>query len=56
MDTSKPWGPLFDLYQVGMLLVDSTYTESSAGLVELRDHLLSKTFTTDTVKHVLSKL
>jgi hypothetical protein len=56
MDISKPWGPLFDLYQVGMLLADSTFTESTVGLVELRDHLLSKTFTIDTVKHALSKL
>ena len=56
LDISKPWGPLFDLYQVGMLLADSTFTESTVGLVELRDHLLSKTFTIDTVKHALSKL
>ena len=56
LDTSKPWGPLFDLYQVGMLLADSSVTDSKAELVALRDHLLSKTFTTITVKRALAKL
>jgi hypothetical protein len=57
MDTSKPWGPLFDLYQVGMLLADSSFTDSKAELAALRDHLLSKTFTTTTtVKRALAYL
>jgi hypothetical protein len=56
MDTSKPWGPLLDLFQVGMLLADSTVTDSKVELAALRDHLLSKTFTTTTVKRALSKL
>jgi hypothetical protein len=56
MDTSKPWGPLFDLYQVGMLLADSSVTDSKAELAAFRDHLLSKTFTTTTVKRALAKL
>ena len=53
MDTSKPSGPLFDLYQVGMLLADSPITDST---VELWEHLLSKNFTTTTVKRALAKL
>ena len=56
MDTSKQWGPMFDFYQVGMLLVDSTFTDSKDELEALRDHLLTKTFTTTTVKRFLSKL
>jgi len=56
LDPSKPWGPLFDLYQVGMLLVDSTATTSSVALAALRDHLLSRTFTTVTVKRALANL
>ena len=56
MDTSKPWGPLFDLYQVGMLLADSSIPDSTFELVALRELLLSKTFTTATVKCALAKL
>ena len=56
LDTSQPWGPLFDLYQVGMLLADNNVTNSSVELAALRDHLLAKTFTADTVKCALSKL
>ena len=56
MDTSKPWGPLFDLYQVGILLEDSSITNSTAELAALRKHLLSKTFTPTTVKRALAEL
>lgn len=56
LDQTKPWGPLFDLYQVGMLLVDSTVTTSSGALTALRDHLLSRKFTTATVKRALADL
>eukprot|EP01033_Poteriospumella_lacustris_P010454 gene10454-7433_t len=56
LDPSKPWGPEFDLYQVGMLLCDNTATTSSVALTALRDHLLSKSFTTATVKKALANL
>jgi hypothetical protein len=41
LDTSKPWGPSFDLYQVGLLLADSAITDSNAELADLRDLLLT---------------
>ena len=42
-------------YQVGLLLINSGITLSE-GLLELRDLLLSKEFTTDAVKSVIDKL
>ena len=56
MDTSKPSGPLFDLYQVGMLLADNLITDSTVELAALWENLLSKNFTTTTVKRALAKL
>lgn len=56
MDSSKPWNHLFDLYQVGRLLEDSTFTASSPGLSSLRDDLLSKQFTIVTVKRAIASL
>lgn len=44
MDCSKPWDPLFDLYQVGLLLVDAGVALNE-GLTVQRDHLLPKEFT-----------
>jgi len=49
-------GPSFDFYQVGMLLVEHTATNSQLELIELRDHLMSKTFTIATIQHALVKL
>jgi hypothetical protein len=56
MDTSKPSGPLFDLYQVGMLLADNLITDSTVELAALWENLLSKNLTTTTVKRALAKL
>ena len=47
-------GPSFDFYQV--LLVEHTATNSQLELIELRDHLMSKTFTIATIQHALVKL
>ena len=55
MDTSKASEPLFDLYQVGMLLADSLITDSTVELAALRENLLSKNLTTTTVKRALAK-
>jgi hypothetical protein len=55
LDVSKPWNPLFDMYQVGILLMDSE-VELNAALVELRDLLLSKNFSLTTVKRAVSRL
>lgn len=46
LNSSKPWCPMFDLYQVGMLIAESdVHIDENSNLAELRKLLLSKSFT-----------
>ena len=57
LDTADPWSPAFDLYQVGMLLAESDVAYYfHTGLVELRDLLLSKSFSVDAIKRCINNM
>jgi len=56
LDMSKPWSALFDMYQVGKLLQESSFTSENPDLVALRDLLLSKDYAVATVKRAVRNL
>ena len=56
LDRSKPWSALFDMYQVGKLLQESSFTGENPDLVALGELLLSKRYTIARVKRTLYKL
>ena len=56
LDTSRPWCPLFDVYQVGLLLQDCTFTSSDSKLMVLRDYILSKRFDIANVQELVAEL
>jgi len=55
MDESKPWNPLFDLYQVGLLLSESGIALNET-LGQLQELLLSRSFSLVSVKRAVSML
>jgi hypothetical protein len=55
MDTSKPWSPHFDLYQVGLLLNGDGIILNEA-LTNIRNVLISKVFIINEVKQSIKDL
>lgn len=55
LDVSAPWSPLFDLFQIGMLLADINF-DLNSDLVHLREYLLSRNFTAADVKRKVENL
>jgi len=55
MDTSRPWSPHFDLYQVGLLLNDDGIILNEA-LTNIRNVLISKVFIINEVNQSIKDL
>jgi hypothetical protein len=57
MDSTIRWTPQHDLFQVGLLLKDvDALTSTSVALVELRNTLLAKSFSTVSVNNLVKRL
>ena len=54
LDRSQPWSPRHDVYQVGLLL--EGMFNLPATLVVLRDEILTKVFTYESVKDIVDTL